>query len=759
MGDLLNDSPKRIFSWKQLIGVMVACGLTLVLLMPDDPTLLEDLIRDGKIVEARRVLDKVSPQAREADALRYALAEQRIARLELAEDADSADYESYIVRANQRWRDKGFSSELLAIWEDDLLRLDALGEAWSALTSDWELLPVSSQARLTETLVRVALGVERADAAAILYAQTYGSSPELAENAMELARLYRLAGDPRRALEAIENTRESRVFELRIALLRELNSNDRALAELLREYKGKSELNSDEVLRLITIARSAGQPDRAISLAQKFLQSRPDDLEVWRGLVMVLRESGRALEAATSQSRVVVLSDRDPSELREHGRLLEGAGMANEAFDVWIELSLQGDRAALDRLVALNPGLFRDRELADVLLALVPVENHADYTLILAKLLTNVGRYDEAVSIYELYFEEVPADKTAMIELAVLETELYRYDEASKWLQRAKAEGDLSPTTRRKLGDAWVAIGEYDLALVEYREVAEQTGLVDDFGSYFRLARSVGAYDDFVAGLEGVIQSEEAEASDYLTLAYGYQLLGDEDNSRVALRQGMKRFPQNAEMPMRLAYAYSDEKRYRDAQDVLVLHPRLGDDVEPTRLYLILMRLNEDAAAETAFLSRKLSKEVWADPESKQHIARIHSLQGRPAEAERLLRELHDQFRDDWEITADLIYALQLQSKNKEAEKLLKPLLREGTAEAWRLAADVAVQLGDYGKAETYQNNYLKLVDPIAATDWGALGDIRLSRGDRIGSKRAYTRALREIQLSLLSEPSREAQP
>lgn len=756
MKDSLGETPKRIFSWKQLTGVMVACGLTLVFLMPDDPTLLEDLIRDGKTAEARRVLAKVSPEQREAEALRYAIAEQRIAQIEVGEEPSADDVAAYVVRATKRWQDNDYADTLLSVWINDLPRLHSIEDVWFNLTGNWESLPQLGQTRLSKVLVRLALEREHPGLAAELYAQTYGAAPVSSIRAFELARLYRLAGEPQSALSALEQAEGANLVELRIALLRELNSNDRALTELLRKIENNSPLFSEDILQLVAIARAAGQPARAVPLTRQYLQTNPSDLSVWRGLVMILRESGEAIEAASSQANVVSLSDRDLAEMREWGRLLEGAGLPNEAFDVWIELSLQGDLAALDRLMALNPGLYRDLELADVLLVVAPVENHADYTLILAQILIRVGRYDEAVSTYELYFLAEPMDTTAMIELALLETELYRYGEAAKWLERITSGGDSSPSTRRELADAWVAIGEFDLALEEYRIVAEATGLAEDFGSYFRLARGMGAYHDFVAGLEGVLRTNEATASDYLTLAYGYQLLGEEDKSKVILRNGMTRFPESPEMPMRLAYAFSDKKRYREAQEILEFHPKLGRDLEPTRLYLILMRLNEDIGAEKRFLERELPDVVLNDPESKQYLARIHSSQGRLEVAERLLRELHEQFPVDWDVIGDLVTVLQRLGKNKAAQELLEPLLVEGRAEAWRLAADIASQMGDYGKAEKYQTKYLAMVDPALPTDWGALGDIRLSQGDRVGSKRAYTRALRELQLNLLAEPKPE---
>lgn len=720
--------------------------------MPDDHALLEDLIDDGKIGEARRVLEKISPETKAEESLRYAIAEQLITQAELGENPGQADLETYLGASIKRWERLKFADKLLELWLGDLSRGGGIEAVWFEFSRLWEKIPKPQQTRVTAALVRLALAQERADLAAAIFEQTHGGTPRITPQALELSRLYRLAGMTAKAVQALENATGPAVTDLRIALLRELNANDRALVELLAELEVAESLSSDQIELLVAVARGAGQPGRAVPWIERYLQSHPESLAMWRALVVVQRESGEATGAAASQAHVVTLSDRAPQELREWGRLLEGSGQPHEAFDAWSELSLLGDRAALDRLMALNPGLYRDRDLAEVLLEVVPVENHDDYTLTLARMLTGLGRYDESVEAYEAYFEAVPVDTVAMLELAVLQIELYRYDEASRWLQRIKMSDEAQPDTRRKLADAWAALGEFELALAEYRAVAEATGLMDDYGSYFRLARGLGSYEDFVSGLEGVVSTAEADASNYLTLAYGYQLLGEETKAKQTLRDGMARFPENAEMPMRLAYAYSDAKQFRVAQEVVELHPGLGTQVEPTRLYLLLMRLNNDTAAEKRFLERQLSEAVINDPESKQTLARIYLLQGELETAEKYLRELHADLPDDWDVTGDLIVVLQRRGKAKEAQRILAPLLASDHAMAWQLAASVASELGNYADAEVYQTKYLAMVDPATATDWGALGDIRLSRGDVEGSKRAYRRALRAMQLTVLAE-------
>ncbi|GAB5560359.1 MAG: hypothetical protein SynsKO_20060 [Synoicihabitans sp.] len=749
----VNDS-KRIFSWPQLLGVLVVCGLSLYLMLPDEPGLLEDLIEDGKTREARRVLEKISKEQRELEPLRFAVAEQRIQEADW--DQDEAGAANYLLDSLQRWETLEFAPELSILWIDDFGPLSEITEVWAAITERWPRAPVSQQYFLIEPLVTNALQRERPDLAAQLYAQTFGPSPAQPDRALELARLHRLSGETQHAVTALEHAESDEVQRLRIALLRELNANQQALELILTEINQSKQPTREQIESLATIARSAGLPERALSAVRGYIEKAPNDLEMNRILVTLERESDHAVEAAETQGRVVELSDRDEAELREWGRLLEGSGQPNRAFDAWAELSLKRDPMALERLLALNPGLYRDEELANVLQEIVPIENHDDYTLQLAELLTGLGRYDEAVHAYELYFESAPYDAEAMVALAVLEIGLYRYDEAAKWLQRAKNTVDAGPDLRRKLAQAWTAMGEFEAAMVEYRDLAEMTGLADDYGSYFRLARGLGAYEDFVAGLEGAVASPEADVSNYLTLAYGYQLLGQEVKAKQTLREGMRRFPNNAEMPMRLAYSYSDAKRFKEAQEIVALHPKLGTDIEPTRLYLILMELNNDVSAQDRFIQRDFPDLVWRDDESKQSLARIHMRRGNLKLAEKLLREIHADAPENWGATGDLISVLIRRDKAKEAERILRPLLATNAPPAWRMAAEIASGLGQFGEAERYQSRYLEMINPPAATDWGALGDIRLSRGDIEGSKRAYRRALRQLQISLLNSPEVE---
>ena len=132
-----------------------------------------------------------------------------------------------------------------------------------------------------------------------------------------------------------------------------------------------------------------------------------------------------------------------------------------------------------------------------------------------------------------------------------------------------------------------------------------------------------------------------------------------------------------------------------------------------------------------------------------ERLARAREALRELPEAERLWRELIALRPGEFEYTASLARVLLLRRQTAEANHLLAPFLREPTPAIWQLAAEIATAAGDYRSAEKHQLAYLAAVRTAPATDWGALGDIRLSRGDRTGAKRAYAEALRRLSAQL----------
>jgi Tfp pilus assembly protein PilF len=239
-------------------------------------------------------------------------------------------------------------------------------------------------------------------------------------------------------------------------------------------------------------------------------------------------------------------------------------------------------------------------------------------------------------------------------------------------------------------------------------------------------------------------------------LAYAYELAANPGARRAALQESLQLMPNNDELRLQLASTLAEERKYADAQTVLAAHHRLHEDPIAAALYLELMRLNNDTAAERRFLAVPLTGALALDENVREHCAAAYEAGRDFPAAERLRRELLAERPEDPVRVADLARVLLLRGRVREATALLEPLLRRPTPDTLRLAAEVALAAGRVRDAEKYQLAYLQAVRTAASSEWSALGDIRLSSGNRSGARSAYAEALRRLQTQVAQkEPAR----
>ncbi len=413
-------------------------------------------------------------------------------------------------------------------------------------------------------------------------------------------------------------------------------------------------------------------------------------------------------------------------------------------------MAVRGEVRGVERLWALNPGLYRDEDLTNALEAVVPVDGHPEYTLQLARAEVLLGRYERARGYFETYLStEQNAD--ALIEFAHLQFELYRFAEAEQLFRRASAlrPGDL--TLRIEIAESLMLQNRANEALKVYAELAGETTSEDVLGPYIRLAESLGRYDDFTRGLQRRIERDPTNAGrDHLMLAYGYELANNTERRGAALEEGLRLAPQNNDLRLQLAFALANEKKHQAAQAALATHTSLHEDAVSAVLYMELMRLNNDTAAERAFLATPLAPALAADETVREHLARAYEALSDFKAAESVWRDLLAHRPNDLDRASSLARVLLTRGNTAEASRVLQPFLAEPTPTALRLVAQIAGAAGDHRTAEKYQLAYLDAVQSATATEWGALGDIRLSRGDRTGAKRAYAEALRRLQAQIV---------
>ncbi len=749
---------KPILSWWQIGLLLAACGAGIAFLLPDDPRLIENLLRDGQTKEARRQFDQVPAAEQARDPQRYRLLGVQLARRELPPN-DPAAIAAWWQRAVGAWRDSGYADALFAELQPMITRLPDPAAAWAVVAPDVPRAPAGRRARLVADFVRVALGASQAATAAEAFALGHPAPQRTADEALELARLWRLGGRADAALAALGEHTTPAVVERRIELLRELNRNREALAVLhgrIDERPGGVPTPA-ELAEYGTIALQAGAAADAVAIYRRVAAVQPADLAVARRLRDLLIAAGDPAAAVEFARRAATLSQRDRREVQELAQILEWAGAPGEAFEAWLEVARAGILPAIDRLIALNPGLYRDEDLRLVLERVVPVDGHPDYTLRLARLEVTLGRYEQARGYFERFLAGDAGATDAMIELGRLLVELSRFDDAEAWLRRAAATRPDDLAIRREIADVLVLRGQPHAALAIYAELARQSASDEIIVPYIRLAESLGRYGELVRGLRTrIAQSTTPSARDYLMLAYGYEVGDDAAQRKAALEEGLRRLPESDELRLQLASALAAEKDFVRAQTIVMAHTRLRDEPAAAELYFDLMRRNEDLAAERRFLALPFADAVARDESVRERIARAREALGELPEAERIFRELLAERPADPERTADLARILVRRGKAKEARALLEPLLRTPTPAILRLAADTAQAAGDARSAEKYQLAYLAALGTASAADWSALGDIRLSRGDRTGAKRAYAEALRRLQTQIAATAAKK---
>ncbi len=746
--------PKPILPRWALALLLLSCGAGLYLLLPDDARLIEDLLRDGKIPEARRQWDRVAPSDRAREPDRYRRLALQLTRRELPAGAGAA-LVAYWDQAVAAWRDSGFAEEIFAELAPVMASLLDVAPAWALVAPDFPRVPPGQRHRLAAGLVRAALAANQPAVAATVFAADHPPTDRTETAALELARLWQLAGQPETALAALGEDPAPAVAARRLELLRALNRNREVLA-LLRARADSapgSELAPAELEELVTVALQAGQPAEAVPYLQHRVATHSDDLAAWRRLRDLLVSAGTPHAAIEAAAQATALGGKAAEDVRAQGRILEWAGAPAAAFDAWLDLALRGDLEAIDRLIALNPGLYRDGDLMQALTRLVPLAGHPDYTLLLARLEVIQGRYDAALDHFDRYLADHGDDADTLVEVARVHIALNRFAAAEDHLRRAERLRPTDAVIQGELAATLVFEGRNSDALALYARLAEQAPTEEVLDPYTRLAESLGRYDELARGIRRRIELAATPVPrDYLMLAYAYELGANAAARRATLAEGLRRLPDSDEVRLQLASALSDERNYVEAQTVLADHRRLHDEPIAAALYLELMRLNNDTAAERRFLAVPLTGALALDENVREHVAQAHEALHDYAVAEQMRRDLLAERPDDPSRTADLARVLLLRGRSAEAAALLAPLLRSANPPLLRLAAEIAVAAGKSRDAERYQRAYLAAMPGAPASDWSALGDICLSRGDRHGARQAYTEALRRMQAQLVSK-------
>jgi predicted Zn-dependent protease len=743
------QNQKPISGWLIALLLLIA-GAAAWFLIPTRSDLLERQIRDQSPDRALKTLSQLSEKDRSKRPDFYALMELQLRRQTVGK-TNAVELMALLKKAAAEYARFGypqtFLTELLALV--DLQEFPAAAE--QALGQQLSGMPVIGRRLIYEKLSQKALSQAKPQEAAALYDRFYAAIPPQEPATVEMVRLWRLAGTATNALAAIEvfATRSNeniqklspKLARTRIDLLRETSRADLAF-EAVRDLRAVQD--SPELYALfVTTARESNRAAEILPEMRKRAAAtkKAEDWSSVAELAMAVNRIDWAIEAS---EEVAKLDPNDPAVRFKLGQFYEWSGKPSEGFDEYLKALKLGDHRALGRLLALNPGLYRDTELLEALKQVESKLIDNPYVLDLARLEARLGQFESAVRRYKALIKKTGLTEELTEEYGRLLLDLFEYPAAKALFAEALQNLPQNKIVRRGLAEALFRVGDFKSSLDQYEVLVDQQADAASVENYITLAETLGRMHNVIAGLRRQIQTADATSREYQRLAYFEHLQGRDQAMREVLVQGANRFPEDETLVMKAAYALGDAKHYVEAAELMKNHRELRKNPEIVRYYVGLLVQSQKYKEAQAFLENSVEKSLLERPGLAEVLAQIAEANSKPRDALEIFGRLRKLDPSNVRYTMNYARLLSTQGRMKEAEVVIRPHLTHPTAEILKLAAQVYAEMGQYKTAEEYQRQYLATAPVERGEAWGFLGDVLLSRGDKVNAHRAYEQGLNE---------------
>jgi predicted Zn-dependent protease len=746
-----------------LMGILLACAITFYLLVPNQKKLLHRLVQDGKAKRALKVLDSLPEAEKARDPQFYEMMRLRLSR-QLLDPKDKSGVIAQVEESLQALEHSSSNQELLSEVLHSITSLNDCTQAVKLVEPHLKTLPNSARQALVGVLVRDALGSNQPELAAATYENCLRPFPPAETNLVEAVRLWRAAAKPDRAIRVLEDFEQQSgkdasalglvLGELKFNLLREVGRNSEAfdLASGLTSQNTDGEARSKWLKRMQGTAGNAAQNRKLLEEYRRHVQRTPADAETWRLIAEISTTANDLPSAKEALQKLISLMPGDLVAQKQLAQLCEWSGDPNSAFDLYIKLAEQKDAAALERIVALNPGLYRDKDVLRLLRGLDGEAMQDKYRLILARLSAKHGEYAEANSVYQTLLQRKPEDAAVMEEYAQTLKRQYAYEKALaiwKRLQELKPDDD---AVRGHIAEVHYMMGDFEESLQAYRQLAKRSPDLATILKYRTLAESMGDFQSLseALGREMALKKQVAP-DDFIKLAYVLSLLGADAERRGVLERGLAQFPDSDTLRSQLSILLVEKNEAGKALPILARSRNLKTDLDALQLYLGLLIGSGDYAAADKFLKTGIAEKIMDAQNITLLRALIYEGSQNDLAAEKLHQKLYQQHPGESAFALNYLQILTKLGKTRRARSVLQPLLTNPTPAILKEAARVYAELGDYKEAERLQTRFLDLPGKATFQDWSYLGDIRYSAGNRLGAQGAYRRALAAAKINLQS--------
>jgi len=748
-----------------LMGILLACAITFYLLVPNQKKLLNRLVQDGKAKRALKVLDSLSKNEMARDPEFYELMRLRLNR-QLLDPKDKSGVIAQLEACLQALEHSSSNQELLSEVLHSISSLNDCPQGVKLIAPHLDSLPNALRQTLVSALVRDALASNQAELAAVTYENCLRPFPPAETNLVEAVRLWRAAAKPDRAIRVLGDFEQQSgkgssalspvLAELKFNLLREVSRNSEAfdLASSLTSQNNEEAARQKWLKRMQGTAGGAAQHKKLLEEYRHHVQTVPADAGTWRLIAEISTAANDLPSAMEALQKLISLTPGDLAAQKQLAQLYEWNGDPNGAFDLYIKLAEQKDAAALERLVALNPGLYRDRDVLRLLRGLGAEASQDKYRLIFARLLTKHGEYAEANLLYQKHLHGKPDDTAVLEEYAQTLKRQHAYARALvnwKSLQQLKPEDE---AVRGRIAEAYYLLGDFDESLRAYQRLAKRSTDLATIVKYCTLAESMGDFRSLSEALGREMELKEQVApDDFIKLAYVFNLLGAVAEQRGALERGLARFPESDTLRIQLCVLLVENKEARQALPILARSHSLKTDLEALRLYLDLLIASGDYATAERFLKTGIDEKIMDAQSITLLQAVIYEGNQNEVAAERIYQKLVQQHPGEISYALNYLQILTKRGKTRQARSVLQPLLKNPTPAILKEAAQIYTELGDYKEAERLQIRLMELSGKAGFQDWSYLGDIRYSAGSHSAAHRAYRQALAVVEINWQSQP------
>lgn len=531
---------------------------------------------------------------------------------------------------------------------------------------------------------------------------------------------------------------------LEIQLLRETGRPGEALVRMRALHdQATGEDRQNLVGPMIQLAREAGKSGEVLEMAERRAKSEPSNTAHWELLAELALESGETAVAVRARESLAALKPDDKNNAFKLGQLREWNQNPSGAYDEYLKALDLTSEEALHRLIALNPGLYRDKDLLAAMTRHPEKVKRLDLEAVQARLLTANGRLAEAERIFKNHVAGHPKDTNAWHSLANTALSLHDYETAREafgaYFELKPNSPDIAAAMARLEG----YLGDFEEAFKWSKRAFELDPTDDNLEVYLNTAESLGRTDDLQAALElKARMSQNPGAVVYLRLAGLLASTGQEEAQLDTLNAALALHPTNSLLRAQAAYFHADRRNYAKAVSVLGESPSLRTDPVQMELYLRMLVQSLKLEEADKFLKEPLPSDFLEQTSTLATRAYLAEVFNRLEESVSLFERLSEREPSSDYYALNYARLLSRTGRVKEAMAILEPRLDRPTPEVMELAANVFAAAGDPRSAIAWQQRFIATGPEDLSQAERVLGDYYLSRGNPIEAKRAYKRAL-----------------